>query len=200
MSQIEHWLAPYLPEDGRLALDVGANEGAYTAWLADRFEQVHAFDPNPQTLGALRRQVCDRGNVRLIETAVSNESGFMRINLYPCSEHASAYTDMGLDTGSRGGVVDTITVPAVALDDLGYQDQPVDFAKIDTEGAEAAILAGAFETLEANRPRCIVEVHSFDNIEGCRSIFHRAGYTDVQHLPHPHSGVHPGHCWLIANG
>jgi len=92
-----------------------------------------------------------------------------------------------------------VQVPATTLDLLGYPnpDLQVDFVKIDTEGAEADILAGAEWTIVAHRPRLLVEIHNLDNLEACRRLLRSHGYQ-VEHVPHPHPGVHRGHCWLSA--
>lgn len=197
MSEVESWLEPYLPVGGRVALDVGANIGSWTCLLADRFEEVHAFEPNPQAHGPLRHATADLWNVTLLDTAVGGGCGQLAgFRLYEKSVHATGFAD--LDTSDRGDPVGEVTVPTVSLDGLGYADRDVDFVKIDTEGAEAEILRGGFGLLMRRHPALIVEVHSLANLTDCRDTLDAAGYGGVQHLGHPHDGVHPGHCWLIA--
>lgn len=197
MSKIEQWLVPLLPEHGRLALDVGANEGSCTEILAGRFDEVHAFEPNPQIAPQLRKVANGRMNVRVLELAVAEESP-LELNLYERSCHASAYTDPDLDTASRGKAYAKIDVPAACLDELGYHLMPVDFIKVDTEGAELAVLRGARDTLELQGPALNVEIHSRANLDACRALLEESGYAP-RHLPHPHAGVDEGHCWLICD-
>ena len=193
MSEAESWLLHLVPTDGRLALDVGANEGAFTTLLADRFQEVHAFDPNPQITPTLRQAVGGRRNVRLLELAVYKEPGVLTLNLFQGSEQASCYQ-------THGPSDQRLLVPATSLDLLGYPEGglPVDFIKIDTEGAEADVLRGAEWTILTHLPDLLVEIHSLDNLAFCQGILKSHGY-DVSHIPHPHTGVHPGHCWLSAS-
>jgi FkbM family methyltransferase len=199
VSEVETWLQQFIPRDGLLALDVGANVGSWTCYLADRFVEVHAFEPNPQAHGELRAATVDRENVTLIETAVGGSCGQLaEFRLYQRSVHATGFAR--LDTSDRGEPIGELTVPCVSLDALGYPGREVDFVKIDTEGAEVAILEGAMVLLESRQPALIVEVHSLENLDRCKTILQIAGYENVRHLPHPHAGVHPGHCWLISRG
>ena len=198
MSKIESWLVPLLPESGRLALDVGANEGSCTEILAGRFSEVHAFEPNPQVANALRTVARRCMSVSLFELAISDGAGPVALTLYERSCHASAFPQAELDTPSRGESHATVRVPAASLDELGYPELPVDFLKIDTEGAELAVLEGAALTLREQGPALNVEVHSRANLDACRALVERAGYAP-RHLPHPHAGVSEGHCWLICD-
>jgi FkbM family methyltransferase len=198
VSEAESWLLHLVPSSGELALDVGANEGSFTTLLADRFEEVHAFDPNPQITPTLRRRANGCRNVRVLELALYREPAMLALSLYPGPEHATVYRH--LEVNDRGPVDSEVLVPATALDLLGYDGERlhVDFMKIDVEGAEADVLVGAAETILAHRPKLLIEIHNLDNLAFCRKLLPGWGY-DVEHIPHPHPGVHPGHCWLSAN-
>ena len=49
-------------EGGRVALDGGANVGAYTKIMLDRFETIYAFEPAADTFEALKRNVLPMEN------------------------------------------------------------------------------------------------------------------------------------------
>ena len=89
-------------------------------------------------------------------------------------------------------------MPATALDLLGYPDREVDFVKIDVEGGELDVLVGAEQTIRTHQPRLLIEIHNLANLAFCQSALADWGYA-VEHIPHPHPGVHPGHCWLTAS-
>lgn len=190
MSCVEEWLLEFIPEKGNLALDVGANVGAWTTFLSKRFNKVHSFEPNPQVLPTLRACVKDLLNVSLFEVAISNTTKWAPFNLYSSSEHGS------LDPG-RIGIQETIEVPCQSLNQ--YLGSPFDFLKIDTEGAESAVLTGALLILTIYRPSLIIEIHSLDQLGLCQELLKRAGYDQVQHISHPNTSVHSGHCWLSTN-
>jgi FkbM family methyltransferase len=53
------------------------------------------------------------------------------------------------------------TFPVMRLDDLDLESPRLDWIKIDVEGAEAKVLAGAEQTIRRFRPRLLVENHLF---------------------------------------
>ena len=50
----EPWLDPWVPRSGRVFIDVGANVGTWTRWLAPYFEHGHAVEPDPDAVAALQ--------------------------------------------------------------------------------------------------------------------------------------------------
>lgn len=88
----------------------------------------------------------------------------VRAALFPCclSDHSHPVSfEAELGTGSRiaeTGAMHTVTVPAVALDDV-LHGCPVDFIKLDIEGAEAAALRGMRQTIDRWRPRLAISVY-----------------------------------------
>lgn len=197
MSEVESWLQPYLPEHGQLALDIGANVGNWTIALSRLCEEVHAFEPNPQCLHMLRGKLAARENVRICEFALGDDVGDLVLHLYPHHAHASAFTGDDLDTLARGDLLERVKVPLVSLDALGYQWRPVDYIKIDTEGAERDVLIGAAHTLNLCRPRLLIEVHTEENRDWIESWLGNFDYQP-ELLPHPNPGVPAGHCWIVA--
>jgi FkbM family methyltransferase len=146
---------------GDVFYDAGANVGFFTvlgARLVTPKGRVVAFDPVPSNAQSLRRNVELNGfrNVTVLERALGDTSG-------------SAVLEVGVQTGhsrlkSFGTPPDhaaSITVPVVSIDDVVRTEEvpPPDFAKIDVEGAEVAVLKGMRETMFEHRPKIICEVH-----------------------------------------
>ena len=128
---------------------MGANVGYYTlmaARLVGESGRVYAFEPDPQTFALLERNVRWNGftNVVLEPKAVSSEAGTLR--LYQAEKNKGDHRIFEMD-GEQRAFVD---VESVALDDYfaGRHASP-DFVKIDTQGAEMAILQGMTGILEA---------------------------------------------------
>ena len=136
---------------GMTVVDVGANVGYYTmlaAGLVGETGRVLAFEPNSENcrliLLSLHRN--GLGNVALHPLGLSDKAG-------------SAYFSTHL--GSNGGFLPSaeatlmdpncVVVPTMKLDDLTVSTR-VDLMKLDTEGAEGLILAGAQGLLERDRP------------------------------------------------
>jgi len=128
---------------GAVALDVGANVGAYSIllgrWVGAE-GRVYAFEPSPETFAGLARHLALNGLAEVVT---------------PVAAAASAATGRGtlsgggvsganrLDAGGTGPSVET-----VSLDDFCAREGVVPhFIKIDVEGAELDVLRGARETI-----------------------------------------------------
>lgn len=198
MSHIEPWLRDYLPSpETGLALDIGANEGDWTARLAERCSAVHAFEPNPQVFPALRSSMASRLHVRLFDLALGATVGDLELDLYEKSEWATSYHKEELDAWRGGDPIGSLTVPMASLDSLGYASRPVEFIKVDVEGAECEVLAGADRTVAEQHPALLIEIHSAPNKAWVVDFCDGHGY-EASVIPHPHAGVPEGHCWITA--
>ena len=131
---------------GDTFIDVGANFGYYTviaSKLVGETGRVIAFEPDPVSFRLLGRNVEANGctNVVLVQKALSNQPGTIKLYLHE--------TNKGAHTIYKIGKSDRfVKVEAVRLDDyLKSFEGDVNLIKIDTEGAEGAILEGARETL-----------------------------------------------------
>jgi FkbM family methyltransferase len=132
------------------ALDVGAWYGPWTYWLARRVASVVTFEPNPEVADVLERTIAP--NVRLIRAAASDRAGTAKLALpaggFGLEGRASLESQPG---GGRQVEVDTCRLDDLELGNVG-------FAKIDVEGHERAVLAGAAGLIERHRPMLVVEV------------------------------------------
>lgn len=142
---------------GQVVVDVGANLGLLTLAFARAVGpagRVLAVEPAEETFGALERQVRinDLKHVTAIHAALADKPGAMR--LY---HHA----DPGRNSLVAGASDDGEEVPVTTLDALLAEHGigRVDVLKIDVEGAEPLVLAGAAKTL-GHRPVVVFEIHS----------------------------------------
>jgi FkbM family methyltransferase len=145
MARRETLLLDRLVRPGMCAVDVGANIGFHTLGLARRVGPtgtVHALEPAP-------------GNFRLLARAV-RESGYRHVRLHEVAATATPCTvALHLAAANRGDhrltpaseSRDQVTVRGVPLDELLRDAPPVDFLKIDAQGSEVEVLAGARATL-----------------------------------------------------
>jgi FkbM family methyltransferase len=166
---LSSWLAP-----GMTVIDAGANIGQY-ALLASASVgpggRVHAFEPHPvlhRVLGRnLRRARC--ANAVAHRLALGGASGTRDLFLHPIG-NAGATSLMPPDPD--GARVPRVRVRATTLDAHveASQIRRVDLVKIDVEGAEREVLAGAARTLEANREIVLI-------VEFLRDNARRAGHT-----------------------
>jgi FkbM family methyltransferase len=192
----ESWLVSSIPEKGEVAIDVGANRGLWTRWLARRFRQVYAIEPNPEILPQLREGL--PANVTLHEVAAWDEEKRLSFNRYVETGHLSAYfKDEGIGTGPVLGIIE---ISAAPLDSLSIPGK-VDFIKCDTEGAEFHCILGAQSLIAKNRPVLLIEIHAAQNFKRLRALlpdWHYA-YRVIEHpLLAPDSPLRAELFWLSA--
>jgi FkbM family methyltransferase len=152
---------------GDLAVDVGCFKGAYTYWMrrcVGPAGAVVAFEPQPRQAEYLRRVVAAMKwrNVSIEAQGVSDHSGERQL-FQPPSGHEATFVPRQSDHEP----VETITVPVTTIDDYfaGRTAQPA-FLKIDVEGHESAVLAGARATLAASHPTLLVECETRHRADG----------------------------------
>lgn len=134
---------------GDVVLDVGANIGYYTLLLSKLVGptgHVFAFEPDPENFAFLTRNVAANksANVTLVQKAVSNHTG--PLQLYLDEENKGDHRTYDSHDGRT-----FITIEGVRLDDY-FHDRtgPIDFIKMDIQGAEAAAVSGMEAVLTRN--------------------------------------------------
>ncbi|HEU4325589.1 MAG TPA: FkbM family methyltransferase [Roseiflexaceae bacterium] len=144
---------------GDVAYDIGANAGYLSLVMARRVGtagRVVAFEADPRNAAALAANIALNGqrNITLVPKAVSDTSGSVSFASF-------GYSLVGhIATPTTPADAQLLTVPAVALDDLfseGLLPAPR-CIKIDVEGAEDRVIAGAARLLAHARPVIIAEV------------------------------------------
>lgn len=173
-------LLPELIKPGMTVYDVGANIGYLTvafAGLVGETGVVVAFEPLPDNVRRLEAALEANGleeRVRVVPAAVGRAQGRS-----PFLVHASA--GMGKLAGSAGREADyraTVEVKVMALD-VWKQDERLpapDWIKVDVEGGEAEVLAGAQNLLNDVRPGWILELHGPDAAARAMRTLRAANY------------------------
>src|SRR6266404_4023440 len=149
---------------GMIFVDVGANDGYYTLFAARRVGpsgRVVAAEPSSRERAHLQRNLGRNGldNVTVVPAAIGADTGLADLHLAH-GVHAGHNTLGGFahDDVERASLE---RVPIEPLDSviarLGLAR--VDFVKIDVEGAEARVIAGACNLLTSMRPLMLIEVN-----------------------------------------
>jgi FkbM family methyltransferase len=145
------FLAAYLRR-GDIAFDVGANVGFFTAPMARAVAPggvVHAFEPFPSSATRLDRNLRLNGidNVVVNRSAVADRPGGLSLTDYgPGYESwASAVRGSIEHAGTTVAPAGTLEVEAISLDEYCSRQgvHRIAALKIDVEGGEASVLAGA---------------------------------------------------------
>ena len=136
---------------GGTAIDIGANFGLYSFVLSRLCDRVEAFEPQPACAAALRAY--GAANIRVHQVALSREDGTLELKIPVSSGRALG----GFATLREvEGECLRYQVPVRRLDDFQFED--VRFVKVDVEGHELQVLAGAQETLRRHKPVLVIEV------------------------------------------
>jgi FkbM family methyltransferase len=152
-------------------LDVGAHVGLISLTLAQCHPDrtIHAFEPSLSTFAALSANIKLNKveHIRHHQLAVSNTIGEIEFNA---------------DTASRAnasvaiaGATNAIRVPATTLDKYCKDNNitQIDLLKVDVEGFESLVFAGATHVLEKVRPNYIM-------FEVCPPLMRRAGLDPTE--------------------
>jgi FkbM family methyltransferase len=169
---------------GDLCLDVGAHLGYETivmSKLVGPEGRVISFEPMPETYHLLRENVLLNGltNVDVQPSAVADLCGSIELRA-PADQDLSWRPSI---TGySVGCNFRSLTVPVVTLDRfLECLGRTPSVIKIDVEGGELAVLAGACRTLAVVRPVLLIEVHGWGT-PASEEVIHflsQHGYTST---------------------
>jgi FkbM family methyltransferase len=169
-------------EMGGDMVDVGAHIGMFSltaARAAAAGSRVLAFEPNPVAREQLDANVLLNGcdNVVVLEMAASDESGHRLLSV-PATPDPS-WSSLETRTFEPG---DALPVETTTIDvEVEARRLRPSFLKIDAEGHELHVLAGAKRTLESQRPLVLCEV-SGATAQQAAAFFHRIGYTPVRVL------------------
>lgn len=154
---------------GDLVLDVGANIGNHTLYLAAIAEcKVTSFEPNVSLIEALRRsveinQLGER--VTLMPFGVGHAAG---------QGHFAAIMEENL--GGQSIDIGEGDIRIVALDELEFPER-VRLIKIDVEGMELPVLEGAVGLIDKDRPLIYVECINADHYKTISTWMESHGYV-----------------------
>jgi FkbM family methyltransferase len=142
---------------GAVALDVGANVGAYSVLLGQWVGpggRVYAFEPSPETFAGLSRHLALNG---LAGTVVPVAAAVSRSNGRATLSGGGLSGGNRLDPGGSGPAVETVSIDAFCAREAIVPS----FIKIDVEGAELDVLRGARDTIRRAGPglALFVEMH-----------------------------------------
>ncbi len=156
------------------ALDIGAFIGTHSVFFAKYcgFAPVIAFEPNPVTFPLLARNIAANDltdAVLAVPRALGARLGRATVVAGSETNRGNASIDF-----EGGGSTPVSTVDS----EVGGRREPIGLLKIDVEGAELAVLAGAAETIRRHRPLLCVELHTAARLR--RAMHLLPGYWIVE--------------------
>lgn len=161
-----------------LAIDGGANIGAWAHHMAQHFKTVLAFEPVADTYAILAAAVADCHNVTTYQAALGSCDGRARVceDEKRMGKHRARFV-----IESAKGTVALVSIDSLDLQSLG-------FLKLDIEGAEYFALRGARATLRRCAPVVMIEQDVFPvkryhiGNEAAAGLLVSLGYRLVDHV------------------
>jgi FkbM family methyltransferase len=146
----------------------------YAYALARIASEVHCFEPLPSCCTYIEAAGID--NVQVYNCALSDQAGRMRLYI-PLAGARAVHTRASLE--KPAGACEMLDVEVRTVD--SFVLPRVDFIKVDVEGAEAAALRGACDTIERHRPALLVEIdrarHTRNSFDALLGWLAARGYT-----------------------
>ncbi|MEM8874608.1 MAG: FkbM family methyltransferase [Planctomycetota bacterium] len=177
----------HMTRPGDTFYDVGANIGYYARYTLAKLDvaKLIAFEPFTPNRQLLEKNLADEPRARVIADAVGDvtEEGVelqvddMAGGSAVLTKVSGGEASIGRANLGLGAKADTVRL--VTLDDLRREDPtlpPPNVIKIDTEGAEHLVLAGAEQTLAEHKPRLILASHGAGRAALMLAQLQRLGY------------------------
>lgn len=172
-------LVASLCDTDRVSIDIGADVGEFSIAMAAASRSVIAFEPRPaQARDLVTMFEAADARVRVEAVALSAQAGSIAMRVLADDPGRSTIEGGNQLADEDGSVVETIQVPVKRLDDLHLDN--IGCIKVDVEGHELAVLQGATDTIERNRPTLLVEAeerHHPNAVAEVTALLTGLGYT-----------------------
>ncbi|CAN5118617.1 FkbM family methyltransferase [soil metagenome] len=157
-----------LVKPGDVVVDVGANIGLYAlkaARLVGADGRVVALEPGAEAYAHLSANLAMNAFpwARAVKLAASDNDGEAVLHHVPLGRDPQAFSLIANARAVEGETVATLT-----LDTLATREglDRIDLIKIDVEGAEPLVIAGATRVLAHQRPAVLFECNAYINAGG----------------------------------
>ncbi|WP_162784660.1 FkbM family methyltransferase [Paracoccus suum] len=153
---------------GDLVLDIGANIGNHAMYLAVVADcRVIAFEPNPHLVEAIEQSIAENDlgeRLSIRKFGVGASAGRAKFGVERPENLGGQHLELG------AGEIDVVT-----LDSQSFPG-PVRAIKIDVEGMESAVLAGAEDLIKRDQPILYVECENEASFRAVLRLLHPLGY------------------------
>ena len=175
---------------GDTILDVGANIGTHTLAFARKVGArgtVIAIEPCPEIFDLLRRNVEQNGlpHVLLEQAAAGAEAKKIEVPAFDIEASQNfgglnLQSEMSAEATALAGTPEFRRVPVLTIDSFALS--ACHFIKIDVEGAESEVLAGATQTIRNYKPFIYAECNTLEGGVATKTLLDALGYTCFLHL------------------
>lgn len=174
-----------LVEDDGIVLDIGANVGVMTVYLAKKLRNstVHAFEPIPNNLKALQRIVSfyHLKNVVIHDFALGAESGNLEMVLPVVGnvkmQGLSHIVHDSIQEFNDGEIFNVEVKILDEMPELEREGSRIKAIKMDVENFEYFVLKGGEKLIQKNAPLIYTELWENENREKCLTFIRAQGYS-----------------------
>lgn len=193
-------------QEGRVFIDIGANEGAWALPFSINYDMVHAFEPDERARAQLlvNLRALKRKNINVHWHAIMDYDGVLEMETFDNSVFTTPIPGFR-SSGVNASNPRLVHVPCVKLDtivkELSIDLSVASLIKIDVEGGELAVLAGAKTTIATYKPELFIEIHSTENKVKALEFLGEQGYDHkiIRHPDYkPDDVSFDSHLWIDA--
>ena len=182
LGERELHIIRYLCDDAKISIDVGANSGRYTYAMRSHSSRVISYEPVPEMARLLRYKFnyISPSRVRVRNCAISDKSGHANLLIPKDAEWLST-----IDTENANQISQRYkdalllrTVNVMTLDEE-LRNFKIGLMKIDVEGHEVEVIAGAMSLIRREQPNILVESeerHRPGSLRAIRNLLEPVGY------------------------
>jgi len=181
---IDRWYE--MAKNAEVILDIGANAGIFSlaAAASNPNAVIHAFEPTPEIAAHLRKTIRQNNledRVFLHECGVSSENGIAHLNIFTGSGDNEGMNFLTAEKRSKAA----LDITTVSVDNFCEQQKirKIDLIKIDVQGHEPEVLAGASKLLDQrDLPTIFTELNwDCEHPENCQAsktldVLEQGGY------------------------
>ena len=154
----------------RSVVDVGANTGQWSSMLLNCVtpKKLIIIEPLPDAFAALQKKFGNNGRVELHNVAIGERESVETLKITRDTTGASLLQpreEMRAVIGSNWTITSEVEVPMTTLDRLLVDLAEVSLLKIDVQGYEKQVLAGAKQTLSKTK-FLLVELNFMPQYDG----------------------------------
>jgi len=173
-----------IPENS-VCIDIGANVGLISLWMAEKCKKIYALEPNKSNFEILQKNISGYDNIKSLKIALNNQDEPVRF--YECDFNSTMNSLIDFSNKNNYEEVQGIRLDTFIKE---TQEEKIDFVKVDIEGSEVLslneeILSNCREYvksyyLEIHDTFSINGKNQHGNLEIFNSIFKNLGYVSEQ--------------------
>lgn len=146
-------------EQNDVVVDCGAHLGLFSIWGATQGKQVYSFEPSKGIIPYLHKNISLYNNIVHIPKAVGEKEDckFFSECYFSCGSHLSS-----IDINKSCLLKEQYQIEVINIDSY-FENQRIDFLKIDVEGYEQEVIKGAKATILRDSPKIAVACYHLVN-------------------------------------